>query len=280
MTPLGTSKHLAARMGRWSASHWKTATFGWLAFVVASLAIGTVVGTKHIDVAKAGPGESGHVSSVLADEYKQSAGESVLVQSKTATVGTPAFKAAIDATVVTVGSSKHVWDIRSPLVAGNEGQISDDRHSALVQFKLKGTDLEISDKNVVSVVASVDALNGTQPGFTFGQFGDASVDQAINAQVGKDFVTAGVFSVPVTLLVLLFAFGALLAAGIPVLLALTAVAATTGLLAIPSQFLPIDKDAGVIVLLIGLAVGVDYSMFYLKREREERRAGRSERAAL
>lgn len=280
MTPLGTSKHLAARMGRWSASHWKTATFGWLAFVVAAVVIGNSVGTKNIDTAKSGPGESGHVSSVLADEYKQSAGESVLVQSKTSTVGSPEFKAAIDAAVSTIASAGTTWDVRSPLVAGNEGQISSDRHSALVQFKLKGTDLDQSDKDVVPIVESVDDLKGTHPGFTFGEFGDASADQAINAQVGKDFKTAGVFSVPVTLIVLFFAFGALLAAGLPVLLALTAVAATMGLLALPSHLLPMDKDASVIVLLIGLAVGVDYSMFYLKREREERRAGRSSRASI
>jgi uncharacterized membrane protein YdfJ with MMPL/SSD domain len=70
------------------------------------------------------------------------------------------------------------------------------------------------------------------------------------------------------------------AAGLPLLLALTAVFGTMGLLALPSQLVPLDQDVGVIVLLIGLAVGVDYSMFYLKREREERAAGRGERAAL
>ena len=76
------------------------------------------------------------------------------------------------------------------------------------------------------------------------------------------------------------AFGALVAAGIPLLLALTAVFATFGLVALPSQLMPVAEEAGALVLLIGLAVGVDYSMFYLKREREERAAGRSERAAI
>ena len=78
----------------------------------------------------------------------------------------------------------------------------------------------------------------------------------------------------------MIAFGALVAAGIPLLLALTAVFATFGLIALPSHILPVALQAPAIVLLIGLAVGVDYSMFYLKREREERAAGRSERAAL
>ena len=76
------------------------------------------------------------------------------------------------------------------------------------------------------------------------------------------------------------AFGALVAAGIPLLLALTAVFATFGLIAIPSHVFPVAMQAPALVLLIGLAVGVDYSMFYLKREREERAAGRSEQAAL
>ena len=74
-------------------------------------------------------------------------------------------------------------------------------------------------------------------------------------------------------------FGALVAAGIPLLLALTAVFATFGLVALPSHLLPLAPQAYAMVLLIGLAVGVDYSMFYLKRERQERAAGRSAQAA-
>ena len=76
------------------------------------------------------------------------------------------------------------------------------------------------------------------------------------------------------------AFGALVAAGIPLLLALTAVFATFGLAALPSHVIPLAQEAFAVVLLIGLAVGVDYSLFYLRREREERAAGRSPEAAL
>ena len=94
----------------------------------------------------------------------------------------------------------------------------------------------------------------------------------------SDFKKAGLFSIPLTLIILVLAFGALVAAGLPLLLGLSAVFATIGLLAIPSHLIPLDADIGVIVLLIGLAVGVDYSLFYLKREREERAAGRSEQA--
>ena len=87
-------------------------------------------------------------------------------------------------------------------------------------------------------------------------------------------------SLPITLLILLVTFGALVAAGIPLLFALTGVFATFGLIAIPSHVLPMPNEVPALVLLVGLAVGVDYTMFYLRREREERAKGRSERAAL
>ena len=135
MTPLGKSKHVAARMGRWSASHWKTATFGWIAFVVAAFAIGAAISTKNIDEKKAGSGESGHVTAVLADEFKQSQVEDVLVQSSSAVVSSPAFRRAIADVTAMLQKQKAVYDIESPLVTRNDGQISRDRHSALVSFK-------------------------------------------------------------------------------------------------------------------------------------------------
>src|SRR5262245_37422840 len=118
------------------------------------------------------------------------------------------------------------------------------------------------------------------PELSIGGFGEATAQKQIDDRVGDDLGRAGLLSLPVTIVVLLVAFGALVAAGIPLLLALSAVVATMGLLAIPSHLLPVDENVSAVVLLIGLAVGVDYSLFYLKREREERAAGRTEKAAL
>jgi len=67
MSPLTKSNNLAARMGRWSAAHWKTAVFGWLAFVVAALAIGQVVGTKQIDQTDANVGQAHRADHILRD---------------------------------------------------------------------------------------------------------------------------------------------------------------------------------------------------------------------
>ena len=112
-----------------------------------------------------------------------------------------------------------------------------------------------------------------------GSFG-VSADKEVEGAFLDDLKKAGLLSIPVTLIILIVVFGALVAAGIPLLLALTAIIATFGLVALPTSLIPIDEVTYELILLIGLAVGVDYSMFYLKREREERAAGRSEEAAL
>jgi RND superfamily putative drug exporter len=114
-----------------------------------------------------------------------------------------------------------------------------------------------------------------------GEFGDASSEKQLEKVIGDDFGRALVTSLPITLLILLIAFGALVAASVPLLLALTAVLATIGLIGPLSQGIGgVDNSINEVILLIGLAVGVDYSMFYLRREREERESGRSEDASL
>ena len=96
----------------------------------------------------------------------------------------------------------------------------------------------------------------------------------------QDFQKAEFLSIPITLLILLLAFGALLAAGIPVLLGLTSVFTAFGLTAVSSQFMATGESTQILMMLIGMAVAVDYSLFYLKREREERARGAGKLAAL
>ena len=273
------STNIAGRMGRWSAHHRKIAIFGWLAFVLAAFAIGMfVVGTKTATSAS-GPGESGRMDKILEDGFKQPAGESVLIQSQALTTEDPAFQKAIRDVVANVSKLPTVINVRSPLNPENSGQISGDSHSALVDFQIRGEADEAVNK-IDPIIAAVDQAKAAHPQLFIGQFGDGSADKQLEAAFMSDLGKAGLYSVPVTLIILILAFGALIAAGIPLLLALTAVFATFGLWAIPSHVLPSDESIYAIVLLIGLAVGVDYSLFYLKREREERAAGRSAEASL
>ena len=124
------------------------------------------------------------------------------------------------------------------------------------------------------------AVRADNPDFTVEQVGDASINKQVNQAISDDFKQALVTSLPITLVILLIAFGALVAASVPIILALTAVLATIGLVGMLSHVSPVDQSINEVILLIGLAVGVDYSMFYLRREREERESGRSEEASL
>src|SRR5262245_54887093 len=274
-----SSNNVAARMGRWSAAHWKTATFGWLAFVLLAFAIGGAVGTKNINPNTAGPGESGRMDRILDAGFKQPAHESVLIQSETARTTDPAFKLAIADVVRRISAQPDVQNLQSPIDSANAGQLAKTGRAALVEFDIRGKKDKAAEK-IAPVLDQIEQANNAHPEFFIGEFGDASAEHETGILFGEDLAKAGLYSIPITLIILLIAFGAMVAAGVPLLLGLTAVFATFGLVAAASHLLPMAMEVPALVLLIGLAVGVDYSMFNLKRERQERAAGRSEREAI
>ena len=272
-------RSIAARAGRWSATHRKTAIWGWLAFVVVAFAIGGAVGTKTLQPDQLGVGESGRADHTIEGAFQRSADELVLIQSDSATATDPSFRAVVADVQRRLAKVPHAQDFESPYAAGNSGQISRDGRSALIRFKLAGDDTETQDR-VGAALRAVSAAQAANPEFTVAESGDASVNKQINDQISDDFARALFTSLPITLLILLIAFGALVAASVPLLLALTAVIATIGLMGPISHISAVDTSVNEVILLIGLAVGVDYSMFYLRREREERESGRSESASL
>jgi RND superfamily putative drug exporter len=267
-------------MGRWSARHWKTAVFGWLAFVIAALAIGNIVGTKQIDMQDANVGQSHRADRILRDAgfRPDPQTEIVLVQSARYTVYDPAFRAVVGDLLNAVQPSAAIANLRSPYQPGAD-QISADRHAAIVEWQMKA-DKKLATKRIDTLTAATATVAQAHPSFYVGEAGSISSGKALNDTFGKQLAQAGERSIPLTLTVLLLVFGAIVAAGVPMLLALSAVAATMGLIALPSRLVPMNPTVGAVVLLIGLAVGVDYSLFYLKREREERTAGKGPRAAI
>jgi uncharacterized membrane protein YdfJ with MMPL/SSD domain len=272
--------NLTGRIGRWSVQHRKTAIFGWLAFVAAAMVIGFgVIPQEKIDNKTAGgPGESGQAAEVLNDAFPTESAEQVLVQSKALKSDDPRFKAAVADVSERLQDTKGVDSVVGPY-DGEAGQISRDGHSALVTFELPG-DSKTAEENVVGALAAVDAAAKAHSELRIEEAGDASINKAALDKSNEEMGKSTMFSTPLTLLILVFAFGALAAAGIPVLLALTSVGATLGLLGPVSQIAPVDQSVMHVVLLVGMAVGVDYSLFYLKRAREERAAGRENDAAI
>jgi uncharacterized membrane protein YdfJ with MMPL/SSD domain len=277
-----SSLNLAARAGRWSANNWKKAFFGWLVLAVVALLVGMAAGHKQIADSETASGEAAKAQRMLEQaDFKAPATESVLIQSKDATVRDPKLRSGVVSVVGALSGRSDVINLHNPLLIKNGGgQISADGHSVLVQFDVRGD----ADKAQDKVQPIMDAIAGVQkayPGLRIEEFGMASANHVLDDTVGKDFKKAEKLTVPITLLILLFAFGALVAAGLPVLLAFSAVLATIGIYSLFTHLMPGDfETTQSVVLLIGMAVGVDYSLFYLRREREERHAGRTPREAL
>jgi uncharacterized membrane protein YdfJ with MMPL/SSD domain len=274
-------KGLAARAAHWSARHRKTAIFGWLAFVVIAFVLGGAVGTKNIATEDMGNGSSKAADqAIAAADFPETANEQVLIQGTgTTKSGTPAFTAAVKDVVARLAAAPDVRDIKSPLDPANAGQLAKGGRSALVTFEIPGDETQVKER-VDGSLAATAAAQKAHPELRIEQFGSASADKALSKAFEDDFKKAESLSLPITLIILIVAFGALVAAGVPLLLGLTAVVGTLGLIGPISQIFPMDESASSVILLIGLAVGVDYSMFYLRRKMEEKDAGRSEEAAL
>jgi uncharacterized membrane protein YdfJ with MMPL/SSD domain len=269
-------RNLTARAARWSAHHRWIAIGGWIAVVVAATMIGGSIGTKTLQNNQQGVGQSGHADNLVNDAFPDAVDETVLVQSPTLAATDPRFRAVVAEVMREISKQAGVQRLRSPYVSK---EISKDGNSALVDFQLRGND-DKSKAEAGPTLLAMRQLQDRHPDFFIGEFGQASANRQISKSFADDFKKAETLSLPITLVILIIAFGALVAAGIPLLLAATAVAITIGLLAPVSQLSPVDQSIDSIVLLIGLAVGVDYSMFYIRREREERARGRSEEAAL
>ncbi|HEX9380198.1 MAG TPA: MMPL family transporter [Gaiellaceae bacterium] len=281
MSPLKRSNNIAARMGRWSASHWKTAVFGWLAFVIAAFALGAVVGTKNLDMDDATTGQSHKANQILKEGFPQAdpQTEIVLIQSSKLSVNAAAFRSTVNDTIRSVAGNPAIKNLKSPFDAANGDQISKDRQTVMVTWEMKG-DYDAAKPKIDAIESAVGKVADRHPGFYVGEAGSVSSGKALDKMFVDQLKLAGERSIPITIIVLLLVFGALVAVGVPLLLALSGVAATIGLVALPSHLVPMDQNVNAVILLIGLAVGVDYALFYLKREREERAAGRAPRAAL
>ena len=278
----GNGLNLAGRAGKWSAENWKKALFGWLIFAVAAMAIGSVAGYVQMRQSQYSSGETARAVRMLEQAgFKQPASEVVLIQSRKHSVADPIFVSAVGGIIQTLSLQQNVTNIQDPRVkAGGGGQISRDGHSELVQFMIKG-DPDTASTRIKPVLDAIAAVQTANPAISIREVGNASANYELDKRFNKAFARARFLMIAVTLFILLVTFGTLVAASLPVLLAVTAVLAALGLYPLISHLYAGDyQSTSEVVLLIGMAVGVDYSLFYLRREREERATGKEPRPAL
>ena len=274
--------NLTERVAGWSAGHRKTAVFGWLLLVAAIFMAGQALGAKNLPQYDAGQsGQAGRVLNRVTPAQYNKYAETVLIQATApgATFATdPAMRQAVSQVAASLAALPgYATGITTPLSAGGQALVSKDGRSALVTFDVPGTVHDVNQA-ASALQHAVATVQDRHPDLRIAETGDASIAQAINNSL--NYSKAEGISVPVTLILLLIVFGALVAAGIPVLLALTALTASLGVLTIVSHWLPVNTPTYEVVVVVGMAVGVDYSLFYLRREREERARGRSFPEAL
>jgi putative drug exporter of the RND superfamily len=259
----------------WSARHRKTAVFGWLALVAVAYLIGQLLGSpsqQQNDLGQAGQAEQ----TLQRLGVTAPTTEAVLIQERAPRrtfSSDPAMRQAVSQ--VTAALSRlpgAAAGIRSPLQPGGQALVSANGRSALVTFNVPGPAADVTSA-VTPDLGAVAKVQASHPDLLVAEAGDASLGQAVNNQIGGDFGKATETSLPVTLILLAGVFGTLVAAGLPVLLALSSALTAIWLLAIPGHWLPVGSETSTVVLLVGMAVGIDYSLFFLRRQREERARG-------
>jgi putative drug exporter of the RND superfamily len=250
---------ILVRIGRFSATHPWRAIGVWVALVAAAVVAGVSLGTEKLPNGAVGESRAGYTA---IDRYQlwEPARQALYLHSDSQTAASPGFASAIAA-------AKRIAAPYSADPAAIRRRVSADGHSAVVDFPLRW---QVTNEDVARMAA--DAQRAA-PGIAVSETGDLSLGQQHDHAVNQDLHRAEVSSIPVTLIVLVVAFGALVAALVPVALAFSAVVVAMGLLAVSSQAWPIDNSTQTVVLLVGMAVGVDYSLFTLTRTREEQRSG-------
>ncbi|MFF5290602.1 MMPL family transporter [Paractinoplanes globisporus] len=259
---------VTVRMARWSAEHPWRAIALWMVFVAVCFVGGNMAGTHEATAQDDAIGESGRAY-VMIEEGQfadEPAVDNVLITAPTGRLDVKAAEAAAKDAATKLGTVTGVEKVGDPIP-------SRDGTALLVPITMTG-DPDTAPDRVEPLRAATAEVQKAHPDLRVEEVGGPSIEKALNDTLGKDFQKAEILSLPVTLAILILAFGALIAAGVPVLLALSSVVAAMGLSTLASHLVPMGDATGSVILLIGMAVGIDYSLFYVKREREERAKGR------
>jgi RND superfamily putative drug exporter len=213
-------------------------------------------------------------------DMPQKANEVVIVRSQTATVNDPAFRAAVtdlQAKLTALGPGV-VDGVASYYQGGGKALAAADGHSTILPIVMAG-DLAQAEKNIDKVHEVVHAADG-KGGFDALITGTASIQSDFSQTANHDLQRGEGIGVPIALIILLVVFGALVAAGLPIVLSLIAITMAVALTALVGQTFDVSVFAINMISMMGLATGIDYSLFIVSRFREERALGRSKIDAI
>ncbi|HEX5940341.1 MAG TPA: MMPL family transporter [Dehalococcoidia bacterium] len=273
---------ITERLARFSARRpWRVVGV-WVLLLVAAVfaasGIGDVLNTDNeifVDT------ESDDADKLLEERFRgpDVPTETIVIQSDRYTIEDPEFRSLVTGVTDELrGLDDNVASITNFYESSDGRLVSDDRATTILPVTLTGEDTD-SDDTVEPVLEILDQAD-SQEGFTVLTAGDGSLNQAFIEVSEEDLRTAEVFGIPAALIILIIVFGALAAAGIPILLALLAIVVSLGITALIGQFTSLSFFVVNFITTIGLAVGIDYSLMIVERFREERRRGLEKVSAI
>ena len=273
----GAGSGLTERLARTSALHpWRTIGIWTALIVLAVVAVGTLLGSGLTsDIKFRADKPDSLVGQELLEQRltgPRQITDFVIVRSATATVDDPAFKAYVDdlAGRITGLGPSVVKGVSTYYQTNDPTAVSRDEHATLIPVVMAGT-IDDAVKNAGKLHALVVAAQGR--GFTVAQTGDASIMEMFMSLAEKDLARGEILGVPAALIVLLIVFGAVLAACMPLLMSIISIVLALALTALIGQVYPMTAFALNILTMMGLAVGIDYTLFVISRYREERARG-------
>ncbi len=282
---------MTVRLALWSTRHRKTVIVGWLLFVILITVSSGFVGAHPVKQSS-DPGDSGKAAAIIDKAFpvKPPAGETIIFDNPNLTVDDPAYKAVVDDLVgrlqglertdkATGQPIKTIGKIESYYTTGDPSRITSDKHTLLLATELTG-DRKNARDYVQPVLDTVSQAQKEHADFQILESGSASVNASFDKIISADFGKALQYTLIVTAVLLILAFGTLVPAFIPLLVALTSVFAAVGLTGILGPLFPVANQTQEVILLIGMAVGVDYCLFVISRYRSERQSGHTPDAAL
>ena len=276
-----TAVSFTGRVAGWSARHRWIVVLGTVALLVVSFLLASSIGVETSDVFGAGDSRKGH--ELIEDRFEQLPSfDSVIIKNPGLDVDDTAFRSTVDPLVVVLRGLEGVEEVESYYESGAPHLVSDDRHVVIVRVELekaKQDDLNDVAEGLLDAVLEAET-SAAANGFELGVIGGASLNVAFNEVAGEDFQKILLITLVGALIILTLAFDTVVAAMIPLVMAIVSIFAAVGVAVFASLAKPLNFNFFEMIILLGLAVGIDYSLFIINRYREERAAGRDKIEAI
>ena len=280
----------------WSARHRWPVALMWFVATIGVFAVSLGMGGIDAADANQNPNERKLEASEAYDVFNAGGTNDpyqqviVVISGGPGATTNPAFQAAVGdlvgklraASAPLNGVTTTTFDpFPSPLEAPPEaGLVSADGTTVRIVARISGDDARVTPL-IAPVRPIVDAARAAHPDLTIHSISSPFLNEDINALISTGLDDSLRLTIPLTFFILLFAFGAIVAAVVPLVLAISALLAAFGILGIYSRiFGAVSPNATQLIVLIGLAVAVDYSLFMITRFRVERRSSRDRLKAI